>query len=607
MLSQMRQQTFIKIVLWAVVISFVATMVFVWGADFQGMDCSQGAAPQGQRFVAMVGESPIQLREFDQRYRQSISDAASQRPPGQAITEDERLRILDQVFDQMVNESLFQLEVDRLGLHPTEEEIANVLINDPPEFLRQQFQDENGQFNEEIYRQALTDPRINWVPIEDAVRKNLPFSRLQQIFSSQMHISMGEVAQEFSLRNDKIEGIFTGMAWRDQDLEDEDPGDEQLQSYLDSHPEDFTDPERYQIQFVRFGREASEEDIAYVRGRMDFLMEELEAGAEFASLARDYSDDSGTAENGGDLSWFSRGRMVPEFDEAVFALEDGDTSEPVLSDFGFHLIRRMGSRKNETGEEEIQASHILMKVEPSYATLDSVASLADTLQTRAIEMESLLDAGTSLGLEVQQPSPFGSLDNVEGLGRAFAISAVAARMEEGEVSRRFRARDADFVIQLLEVLPEQTSSLEDSRARVLRAWEDDQKKSRARSRVEKIAGMIEDGSKLKLAAGEQGFELQEKEFGYKDYLPGVGSQTSFHLAAYMMPVNAISGVIETPQGFWVLEKTAHKKADIAGLEEDQKEITETLLAQAQQAWFEDWLKGLKDRYEVLDFRSEIYN
>lgn len=92
------------------------------------------------------------------------------------------------------------------------------------------------------------------------------------------------------------------------------------------------------------------------------LKEVLKSGADFAALAKEYSEDPGSKERGGDLGWFGKGVMVPEFEEAAFNLKKGEmTKELVQTQFGYHLIKKIDERKNEKGEDEILASHILIR------------------------------------------------------------------------------------------------------------------------------------------------------------------------------------------------------------------------------------------------------
>jgi peptidyl-prolyl cis-trans isomerase D len=608
MLSQMRERNFIKWTLWFVVIAFVTTMIFVWGADYQGLGCSGGSqAPQGQRWVAMVGDQGVSWREFDARLRQSYSDLAANRQPGQPITADERIRVQDQVFDQLVNEVLFKLEVERLGLEPTDNEVREVLNNDPPEFLRRQFVDETGQFNEDAYRQALSDPRIDWVPIESIVRNTLPLSRLQQIFSTQLHISDEELRQEFERRNIKTNILYAGTSWRDIELPEGDADDNTLRAYFDENQDEFTEPAKYSIQYVEFDRGPSEADIAFVRDRMDFVKSEISAERSFEDLARDYSEDLSNSENGGDLGWFGRNRMVPEFDEAAFKLAVGEISEPIKTQFGFHLIRKDGERTQDDGSEEIQASHILIRIEASYATLDSLSTLADSLSNLGTELNSLADAGTRLGLEVSHPAPFALNSSIDELGFSPAIHARVERMDVGEVSRRLTGRQSDFVVQLEEILPEGPGNFDDLRDNVIRLVKTRDQKVIAKDRVQALRDAYEAGSTLRQAAEDLGFEAEEKEIAFSDYMPGIGSETSFHLIAYHSPLNSVSPVIETNQGAWILEVLGRPGIDTELFKDQRPEILEQMLGQAQSEHFVAWVEELKNNYGVEDWRDQFLN
>jgi peptidyl-prolyl cis-trans isomerase D len=606
MLSQMREGRFIKTVLWIVVVAFVVSMVFVWGADLQGSGCSS-VAPQGEQWVGKVGKVGLSLRDYDQRYRNGRSQLTQNRQPGQALTADELLRLQDQVFEQMVNETLFQLEVDRLGLTPSESEIGDVLQFDPPELLRQQFRNEQGVFDRNAYELALNNPNIDWTPFENYVRSSLPSERLQSMLVSSVHVGEGEIRAEFERRFRKITVGYAGQVWRDIELTGEDPDDATLRAFLAENADDYQQEERFRITAVKLSRDPSPSDEEYVRGRMDFLRGEIEGGKAFEQMAKEWSQDLANAELGGDLGWFGLGRMDPVFEEAAFALTEGEVSQPVRSSFGFHLIKLDG-RRDESGAEEISARHILLRVEPSYATLDSIQALSDSLFTRTESGGSLADASAGLGIEILNPAPFGARESIEGLGFNSAVKARVARLEAGEVTRRFSARDADYMIQLDEKIPASSGDFDTLRDRLLAAWREDQQRTQAREKAEALLAAIQSGRSLAEVAKSQDLEYKLSEpFSRRDYIPGIGPEGAFQGAAFILNLGDVSGVIEAQQGAFVLEVTAKPESDKELYATEREGIRDRLLNSAQQRYFMSWMDNLKERFPVEDFRDQFYN
>ncbi len=606
MLSQMREGRFIKTVLWIVVVAFVATMVFVWGADLQGMGCS-GVAPQGQQWVGKVGKVGISLKDYDQRYRNGRSQMSQNRQPGQALTADELLRLQDQVFEQMVNETLFQLEVDRLGLTPSETEIGDVLQFDPPELLRQQFRNEQGVFDRNAYELALNNPNINWTPFEDYVRSSLPSERLQSMLVSSVHVGEGEIRAEFERRFRKVTVGYAGQVWRDIELEVEDPDDAVLRTFLTENADDYQQDERVRITAVKLSRDPSPSDEDYVRGRMDFLRGEIEGGKTFEQMAKEWSQDLANAEQGGDLGWFGLGRMDPVFEEAAFALTEGEVSQPVRSSFGFHLIKLDG-RRDEAGTEEISARHILLRVEPSYATLDSIQAVADSLFSRTESGASLAEAAAGLGIEALSPEPFAAREPINGLGFNSAVKARVERLELDEVTRRFSARDADYMIQLNEKMPTGPGEFDTLRDRLLADWREDLQRAKAREQAEALSAGVASGRSLAEVAESQGLEYKTSEpFSRRDYIPGIGPEGAFQGAAFILNKGDKSGVIETQQGAFVLEVTAKPESDKELYVNERDGIRDRLLNSAQQRYFTDWMVQLKERFPVEDYREQFYN
>ncbi len=130
--------------------------------------------------------------------------------------------------------------------------------------------------------------------------------------------------------------------------------------------------------------ESTDEAVADARALADSLLERVRAGEDFADLAREYSDDPGSAQLGGDLGWFRRGRMVRAFEDAAFSLIPGEVSPVVESEFGFHIIKMERARLSE-----IQARHILIVPEKTEEDVARARELAKELYAEA-------QAGTSM-------------------------------------------------------------------------------------------------------------------------------------------------------------------------------------------------------------------
>jgi len=122
----------------------------------------------------------------------------------------------------------------------------------------------------------------------------------------------------------------------------------EIDEYLKTHPEEQVHA-RHILISIKSPDAPSEGglDKAQARAKAEEVLKRVKAGENFESLAKEYSTDPGSKESGGDLGWFGRGRMVPEFEKAAFALQPGQTSEIVESPFGFHIIKVEGRRNGD--------------------------------------------------------------------------------------------------------------------------------------------------------------------------------------------------------------------------------------------------------------------
>lgn len=286
---------------WVVVGLVAVGLFFVW----------QGAGPAGPALV-LEGQK-ISQKEFTKLYENLVSQyTRAYAQYGQDFSKllegpggiERKLQLHSRVIDDLLRKRLITQEIARRGIT-----IPKTDIDDQTEITFEQ-----------ILRQ-----------------NNLTEAQAAQILKEQGRSLEGfkrELRQAVEL-NMQIERLRQSVAGPIE------PTDQELSAYLEEHREEYDTPEQVHARhiLIRVPENASEAEIAQAKKQIEAIKQEIENGADFAELAKQYSQDPGSAPTGGDLGFFERGQMVQEFEEAAFALEPGQVSDPVRTQFGFHLIK----------------------------------------------------------------------------------------------------------------------------------------------------------------------------------------------------------------------------------------------------------------------------
>ncbi len=165
-------------------------------------------------------------------------------------------------------------------------------------------------------------------------------------------------------------------------------------AYREKHADDL--PKLLSISHVVIEAKPSEDQDVAVKEQADALLARVRNGENFADLASEFSDDTGSAAQGGDLGYFSRGSMVPEFEESVFNLQPGEVSEPVKTSFGYHIIRC-----EAVSGDQVRARHILLTLRTGDKEKAAALKLAESIRERAMGGEDF----SGLAREYSQDKP----------------------------------------------------------------------------------------------------------------------------------------------------------------------------------------------------------
>ncbi|SCZ63608.1 SurA N-terminal domain-containing protein [Thiohalomonas denitrificans] len=208
-----------------------------------------------------------------------------------------------------------------------------------------------------------------------------------------------------------------------------------LRARYEAHEENYRSPEQRRARhlLIAVDSDATEAEVQAAEKKVQEMVTRLEEGASLAELAKEYSDDIGSASDGGDLGFFERGAMVPAFEEAVFAMQEGEVSEPVRSEFGYHLIELETVRESEVEPYSAVRDQIREDVRREQAD-EYFYDLADRLANLTYEQpDSLEPAAEELGLEIRQTEAFPRQGAEEGVAasREFAEAAFSEDVLSG--------------------------------------------------------------------------------------------------------------------------------------------------------------------------------
>jgi len=476
----------------AIVLSIGAVFVFYmgWGAPQSGL--SAGA-------VVQVGPYDFGPREFEReregRERQLQEALGEQFDPRQM-----REFVDSQTAQMLVQRALLALEAESLGLTVSKEEMQRSVapfFRDPDGridrdgfdyFVEREYGTHKAFMDDqrmrELARKALRVMRSAADVSEAEARKSVQ-SRLEQVRIAFVALDATRPPEGFEVNQADLAAL---LATREAEV----------RALYDERSETYAAPEEVHARhiLVAADRDAEEAEVEAARQKAEALLERLRGGEDFAELARAESGDPGSKQKGGDLGFFPRGRMVAPFEEVAFRLEPGALSEPVRSDFGFHLIRVEERRAAVTRSFEEVREELARELLTREAARSRARELADRIAQKLAGGEDLEAAARAEGLTLERSGwlrrrPDGY---VPGLGAAPELLARAFALEPGTSAPQvFDAQEKLALVKLLErsspapeeiaaqVEQERRSLLERKRTALVETWIDSRRSALAAS------------------------------------------------------------------------------------------------------------------------------
>ena len=615
LITNMRSR--MQVVMWTILVLFVTSMAIgglVGGASIT--DIFSGR--QGNEVGSLNGK-PILFEDFNQLVSNEINRMDQQ--SGRLISDEEREYIRAVVWERLIADLIIQEQIAENKIVVGDEEVLFQMKNNPPPFLQNSDAFQSfGRFDLEKYLDAVLNPeQIDWKPIEDFMQNiYLPSYKLQQYITNSAAISSSDVLEDYKKRflDYKIEVLHVTEKAIDQDfyngLLTDRPSDDELRNIYNENISEYDQPELRYLKYVKWPIISNATDSLRVKLEAEDLIFRLNDGEDFALLANTYTQDPSNSADpqnlkGGDLGWFNKGQLLPEFEIASFEAEKGSIVGPILTQYGYHVIK-VNDKRTVESNEQVNASHILLTIQPGRGTENELKDIASIFALEATEFGFFVLAD-SLGLEIQDSNGLRKesifVDNF-GVGRSavnFAFNNV-----EGSTSDAIKNDNFYGVFFLDKVDKETVISFEDAKEDLKNEFLSEFKKNH----IKTLAESIKDDNQGEMNLSEIYQENENLEYVAETNSALIGSFESIGKSNFIVGALAdakegdILGPLPTLRGQAFLRVIDISDVVMSDFEEKKDSIKFSLLIDRQNAIWGNWLQALRDNADLEDYRYDFY-
>jgi parvulin-like peptidyl-prolyl isomerase len=604
-------RTKMHIVLWAVLILFLLSMTvggLVGGANI--LDNLLGKTNPAEA-IGVINGDKIPPDFFNQLVNQQLEQY---RTGGQTVSDQLLENTRNQVWNNIIQENLVSAAIKDMGITATDEEVLFHLQNNPPQFLTTMpaFQT-NGQFDMQKYLDAVNNPEGNeWAPIEQIMKTSvIPNYKLQKMLFSSISISDSEIRDEFIRRNVDYTIDAIHIVESDVNEADIEVTESEIKRAYNTRKDEFDQPESRKMRFVYWKKEATNSDTISIYNDALYIIEQINSGEDFADLANLYSEDPGNnaaqgLPKGGDLGWFERGQMVKPFSDAAFSARKGAIVGPVLSQFGYHVIKIL-DKKTVNGKSQVHAAHILLKITFGAESRDVLRrnSTLFSYDAQDYGFDAALDTNSVIATEV---SVIENSINIDPIGQLRNASRFAFNSEIGTVSSPMENDDYYAVFVFESIIPKGPSPLDEVEDRL----KQDIRKDKISNATLKIASELRDqinkGTTFDdIIAEGKGYEVVSDDSNVPNRgFTSIG-RSNFVTGALLNANNGdVLGPLKTARGYTIVFVK-----DVADIDPEEYEIRKdilknNLLSNKQNQVFDNWIEQLKDEADIEDFRKYHY-
>ena len=624
MLSLMRKHAgswLIKVLLGGIAVTFI-----FWGGY-------QATSRRSGRVASVNGET-IRAEEYRLAYKRLIEQV--QQRFGNNLDEEmiKSLQLPKQAIDQLVDQMLMRQAATELGLEVSDDDLSRSIRSVSA------FQTA-GVFDPRRYKLVLDRNNLTPESFEVSQRDMLLIEKLNSIITDSVKVSDDEAVEWYNWNNATVDLLFVVfepnrypdiavtaeeiqqyfdsrkdayktepqlkvryLKFEPRDYVDKVEIDEvEISEYYEAHPDQFENPKTVEARhiLIKVGQDASDEEVAKAKERIEDILKKAREGQDFAELAKQYSEGP-SKDKGGHLGSFRREAMVKPFADKAFSMQAGDISEPVRTRFGWHIIRV--EKVNEASVTSLADAkdQIRKQLTDEYAKQLAYDG-AEYIFDATYEGDKLEAVAAENQHAVQTTDFFSSSGGpAKGVQNKAAFAKAAFELPEGEISEIQDFGDGYYLMEIIEKRPAQIPELATVEEKVRADLIKEKQGERAKEDAEALLAALKDG--VDMGAATKEFDLKAQSTGFfkrNDSIPNIGFERSISSVAFELSAqNALpQEVIDGPKGYYVIKFKEKKAPSMDDFDKEKEGIQNRLLQQKKFKTMQAWLDQRKNSSEIV--------
>jgi len=547
-------------ILIGLVVMFLITIIFDWGMNYLGLTIDRN-----DPVIGIVNGREIKFTEFNKIVDQARENQKAQ--SGQDIEDDQLPMFRDQVWESYVNQILIEQEVEKFGIKVTDDEIYEIITGEnPPEFLKRNFIDSLGNFNRQLYLQAIMDPR-NKEPLaqaEDFVRQQRLQEKLVAYLKATIVVPESEVKKRFIEQNVRADAkfvLFDLNSIRDNEIS---YTEDELKDYYKKNIDQYKVEAQRKFKYVIFRRQPSRADSQSVFNSLIAVADEARRDPDFAGLIKLYTNKDYSERA------ILHGSLPYEGEVELYKHKVGDVVGPVLTYSGYSIFKIV--RDSVSQDEYVHASHILIT-----APVDTVSALnkvKDILQ----QIKNGADFAQIAKQYSMDPISASRGGDLGWFGKGMMVppfEKAAFNAKIGEIVGPVRT---DYGYHLIKVHNRSNRIIiaaELNQPVKISAQTEEELYNSARDFlyvVEKSGDFEQEAELMKYQIMETGFFNEKSEF-----IPGIGMYKQLVKFAFENKIGKVSEVFPTTQGYIVAKISDATDAGFKKFEEVKETVKQAVI------------------------------